>query len=191
MTIDTLFAIKTSAIDYDLIERAGPPGTPGRTAVATALTILSQHPSYRHGSRGPHAFDWLGLVRATVEQTLVNCFNDAGAIADALGYGPLFGPQQGLAVSAFRMLALEWGLQEIPFEHAKPGDVLLFGMPSAYAAMLLCDEPGFRHARTAWAPPPNTVGVIAGVECARPPAQSWLTAEQMGKIVCAYTWPKR
>lgn len=186
MNIDVLDPIAIRAIDLDLVQRAGQPGTPARVAVYHALEILSRSPCWAHGARGPHEFDWLGFVRETVHSVMISCYANGMPLADAVGYKP--NPVEGLSINGTQLMVQDWGLKEIPADQAHPGDVILFSAGGgAHLAILLADK--CPPQRTTWAAPAGTIGMIAQAAFARPPAQTWLTDEMMAMAVCAYTWP--
>lgn len=161
-------------LDTAAFARQGPADGQGwrRRAMLRAAEHLARVPTcWEPNGRGPQAFDWLGLVRCAgqVVRDL-----EHGRPAKDLSDLPSAEPLQPAAV---KRLFEAWGLSPIPARQAEPGDLFLFALPHAHAAVLTIARFGPRagivHA-------PDHLGVLHGVMQSLAP-----------RTVHAFTWERR
>lgn len=185
--IEAIQPLAAAPIDFDLIDRAGAPGTIGRVAVFHTLQILSERPCFAPRGRGPIDYDWLGFLREIAHRTIVSGGGDAdNFLADALGY---MGPN-GLPFDVACSLLTSWGMRA--FDHVaekpcRPGDMVIFDMPGAHGAMLISDSPTNPN-RTAWAAPDDAIALIAQSVYGRPPSMAWYAGAESRRHQQWFTW---
>lgn len=183
INIPALRPITRFPIDMSIVERSGEPGTPGRVAVVNALRLLADGPCWQHRGRGgesPPSYDWLGFVREVVQSTMRDCISDDIALDDFLIYG--IGYERGPTVDQFRELAGRWGMREIAFADAAPGDLLVYGMPMAHAGIKLPDiETGTIYK-------PRQEPRMASTYWARPAGQQFIAGQWVECASTAFTW---
>lgn len=99
--------------------------TPVAAAIEAEARLLVGHVPYQHAGRSHGGMDWLGLVQACCEA--------------ALGH-ELPAPEDydidGLSIDAADLTFTLWGFDPIPLAQAQAGDVILFSLPGAHAAVL-------------------------------------------------------
>lgn len=172
--------ITTLPIDMRLVAAAGEPGTPGRVAVYHALAILNRQPgpAYTPRARGPYSYDFLGFVREVVSEAMADCHARAVPLDDLAIYPTGFDP--GLPVDALRSLIVDgWGMREISFHAARPGDVLVFAMPGAHAGIKLPDIV---------TGPTTTEPRMASVVWGQPGGQQYIAGQWAKNACTAFTW---
>jgi hypothetical protein len=158
------------------VERLAPGGAPGelrRLMLFAALQALSGPRIWRHGGRGPDAWDWLGFVRACAAVVFEACLDADGPPPDLAGYAPSW--TEGPSPDAAAELLAQWGLVRRELAAVRPGDVVLFAMPAAHAGVVTAvdAECGVRLAHAWWG---------------RALCETWLDDWWRARAVAAYGW---
>jgi hypothetical protein len=166
--------IAVRPLDLSSVGDAGPPGSPRRVMLLAACLALTGPRVWKHRGRGPEAYDWLGFVLACAQVVADNCFDAPIPLADPIAYGP--GWDDGMPVAEAEALFARWGLQPRPVSEARPGDVIVFAMPAAHAAIVTAIDPahGPRLAHAYWG---------------RALTETWLDPWWRERAASAFGWP--
>lgn len=166
-------SIRVVPLDAGRLDEGGPPGTPRRVMLFAAIRALAGPRVWMHRGRSPEACDWLGFVRACAQVVADNCHDADGPLADLGDYAP--GWDDGPDPAAVGALFVAWGLTEKPFDEAMPGDVLVFALPMAHAAVVTRRDAG------------RGLGV-AHACWGRALAETWVDGWWRERAVAAYGW---
>ena len=133
--VPPLFSVRP--VDYARVAEGGAPGAPRRVMLFAALDARAGPRVWRHGGRGPDAFDWLGVVRHCASVAAESCL-ERGPLPDLAGFASSW--DDGPPPEAAGALCAVWGLERRDPASVRPGDVLLFAMPAAHAGVVTaCD----------------------------------------------------
>lgn len=160
MDMQTPEPISIRPIDMGLVMAAGDPGTFPRLMVVNTLQLLNESCAYEHKGRGDPGYDWLGFVLAIAQRSRRD-LEIEGDLEDLVDYAA--GWRKGVPVELAGQLFERWGFRRRDQAlDMRPGDILLFEMPTAHAAVCLAAADG--------ANPPRAGHAYWG----RAPVQTWL-----------------
>jgi|GEM_PF-6997446 len=140
---------------------------PGADIVERAISMHGC--CYQHRGRSATGRDWIGFIMAAL--VLPEATHDVAAPYRA-------GWDDGLTVPEATGIFLAWGLEAVSLAEARPGDIILFSMPRAHAAVLTAGAFGAAH------------GQIAHIYWGRAATASWLQPWWAERATLAFRRPR-